>query len=52
MLGLGGSGRNFGLAVNKLPARKSPGLISKSSTQLFSGLEPGLEPRLEDENWP
>ena len=38
MLGLGGSGRNFGLAVNKLQAQKSPSLISKSSAELFSRL--------------
>ena len=41
-------GPNFWLAVNKLWARKSPGLVLKSSTELFSG----LEPRLEDKNWP
>ena len=40
-------GPKFCLAVNKLWARKRPGLILKSSVELFSG----LEPRVEDNNW-
>ena len=37
-LGLGGPGQNCGFAVNKPQACKSPGLISKTSAELFSGL--------------